>query len=230
MKDWRRCLMILIASALLAPPAVAEDNELSAREKRDGWVLLFDGTSPDGWVNGGKPLAAANVRDGAIDAHKAGVYLTHHREQFSDFVLSCDFKLIKGGNSGIFLRVGDQEDPVQTGLEIQLFDSAGREKPGKHDCGALYDAAAPAVNAAKPAGEWNHVEITARRNIVRVVLNGRPVLDADLDQWTEAGKNPDGTDNKFKKALKDMPRKGYIGLQDHRSPVLFKNIKLKRLE
>ncbi len=230
MKRAAATLSVLVLLAAFGSHAPAADNELSEREKRDGWVLLFDGRSPEGWVSGGKPLAAGNVRDGAINAHKTGAYVTYHQDTFSDFVLSCDFKLTKGGNSGIFLRVGDQADPVQTGLEIQLFDSAGREKPGKHDCGAVYDAAAPSVNAAKPAGEWNHIEITAQASHVRVVLNGTPVVEMDLDRWSEPGKNPDGTKNKFKTALKDMPREGYIGLQDHNSPVLFRNIKVKRLK
>ena len=51
----------------------------------------------------------------------------------------------------------------------------------------------------------------------------------DLDKWTEAGKNPDGTENKYKKALKDFPREGLLGFQDHGKPCWFKNVKLKKL-
>jgi hypothetical protein len=60
-------------------------------------------------------------------------------------------------------------------------------------------------------------------------LNGTLVVDADIDQWSEAGKNPDGTPNKFKYAWKDMPRLGHIGLQDHGGYVEFRNIKIKEL-
>lgn len=210
-------------------PSRAADNVLSPQEKQDGWVLLFDGKSPAGWVNKDKPLPAANVEDGAINPHKAGAYVTYYHEPFDNFVLSCDFKVSKGANSGIFIRTGDMADPVQTGFEIQIFDSAGKP-PGKHSCGALYDAVAPSVEASKPAGEWNHIEITADRNLVKVALNGKQVVEADLDRWTEAGKNPDGSKNKFAKALRDFPRRGYVGLQDHNSPVWFRNIKLKRLD
>jgi hypothetical protein len=151
------------------------------------------------------------------------------KRKFADFVLACDFKVSPQCNSGIFVREGDPADPVQTGLEIQLFDSAGKKKLGKHDSGAIYDALAPSKNAMKAAGEWNHIEITATGAKVRVVLNGEQVVDADLSQWTAPEKNPDGTKNKFKAALRDFPREGHIGLQDHLSDVWFKNLKIKLL-
>ena len=218
----------LLPLILLSAAAAAPENQLTAREKQDGWVLLFDGKSPAGWETGGKPLPAANIEGGAINPHKAGAYVTYYNEPFDDFLLSCDFKVSPGANSGIFIRTGNREDPVQSGFEIQIFDSAGKQ-PGKHSCGALYDAVAPSAEVSKKAGEWNHIEITADRNLIKVVLNGKPVVDANLDRWTEAGKNPDGTANKFKTALKDFPRKGYIGLQDHNAPVWFRNIKVKKL-
>ena len=220
-------LAFCLAFALTGSTAAA-DNALTEQERRDGWVLLFDGKTPAGWENNGKPLPAANVQGGAINPHKAGAYVTYHREKFDHFVLSCEFKVSPGANSGIFFRVGDPNDPVQTGFEMQVFDSAGKP-PDKHTCGALYDAVAPSADAAKPAGEWNHVQITADRSRIKVVLNGQQVVDADLDRWTEAGKNPDGTKNKYKTALKQFPRSGYIGLQDHNHPVWFRNIKVKKL-
>ena len=227
----RNSLAVLLASILTASllqPAAAADNQLTPQEKQEGWSLLFDGT-PAGWVSGGKSLAAANVQDGAINPHKAGAYVTYHSQPLDNFALSCDFKVSKGANSGIFIRTGDMNDPVQSGFEIQIFDSAGRA-PGKHSCGALYDAVVPSEEASKPAGEWNHIEITADRSVIKVVLNGRQVVEAALDRWTEAGKNPDGTKNKFTKPLKDFPRAGYVGFQDHKAPVWFKNVKVKKLK
>ena len=62
-------------------------------------------------------------------------------------------------------------------------------------------------------GEWNKYTITCTGNKIYVVLNGEQIIDMNLDLWTEAGKNPDGTPNKFKTAYKDMPRKGHIGFR-----------------
>jgi hypothetical protein len=99
----------------------------------------------------------------------------------------------------------------------------------KHDCGAIYDLVAPTKNTMKPVGEWNHIEITCDKNKIKVALNGEAIAEMDLDQWAEAGKSLDGTKNKFAKALKDFPREGLLGFQDHGKPAWFKNIKLKKL-
>ena len=225
-------LLMLLFAHPLQPARAADDapkpNELTAEERRDGWVLLFDGRTPAGWANTANPLPAANVQDGAINPHKAGAYVTYHDQPFDDFVLRCEFKVSPGANSGVFVRTADRNDPVQRGFEIQIHDSAGKP-PTKHSCGALYDAVAPSVEASRPAGEWNHLEITADGPSIKVALNGKPIIDADLNRWTEAGKNPDGTKNKFARALKDFPRAGYIGLQDHNAPVWFRNIRIKKL-
>ena len=219
----RHLCLVLLAAALAASP-----------RQGDGWIALFDGKTPAGWLIGGAAVPQANVQDGAINPHKVGggrkLHVMYTKQTFSDFVLSCEFKVSKRCNSGVFLRMGDPKDPVQTGLEIQVFDSHGKEKAGAHDCGALYDALAPSKNATKPAGEWNRMEITARGSTIQVVLNGQRVIDADLDRWAEAGKNPDGSKNKYRKALKDFPREGHIGLQDHNHDVWYRDIKLKRLE
>ena len=225
-------LAMIVALFLTVRLLRAGDNELTAQEKTDGWQLLFDGKTLEGWRNNNdKPIPPTAVQDGAFNPHLAGSYVPYFSMQkFGDFVLALDFKVSKGCNSGVFFRMADPKDPVQSGFEIQLLDSAGKASVGKHDCGSLYDAVEPASNAAKPAGEWQHMEITARGSTIVVALNGQKVVDADLDRWTEAGKNPDGTKNKYKKAWKEMAREGYVGVQDHNHDVWFKNIKIKALK
>src|SRR5207253_2246356 len=124
------------------------------------------------------------------------------------------------------IRVGNPKDEVQTGIEVQVLDDAG-QKPGKHSSGALYDLVAPSKVVTRPAGEWNTFVITANKNILSVELNGEKVAEMDVDQWTTPGRQPNGDKNKYKQAVKDFPRTGLIGLQDHNHPVCFKNIKLK---
>ena len=207
------------------------DRMLSEKGRAEGWISLFDGKSLRGWgVTGNKE--GWTVDDGAILClAKRGRYL-YTLEEYGNFTLSIDFKIEEGVNSGIFLRVSDLTDNrsiVNTGLEVQILDSYGREEVDTHNCGAIYDLVAPSKNACKPAGEWNNAVITCRDSLVTVELNGERVVKMDLDRWDTPGMNPDGTGNKFKYAWKDLPRKGHIALQDHNGKVWFRNIKLKPL-
>ena len=81
----------------------------------------------------------------------------------------------------------------------------------------------------KKAGEWNRYTIVCKANKINVILNGSQIIDMDLNKWTDAHKNPDGTKNKFNTAYKNMPRNGHIGLQYHGHPLWFRNIKIKEL-
>ena len=113
---------------------------------------------------------------------------------------------------------------------MQICDSSGRQQISKTGtAGAIYDCQEPTKNAIKPAGEWNRCVLTCKGSRVEVVLNGDKIIDMDVDQWTKAGANPDGTPNKFKQAIKDFARVGYVGFQDHGRPVWYRNIKIKRL-
>jgi Domain of Unknown Function (DUF1080) len=222
----------LLALALLAPRAAAADNELTEQEKADGWVLLFDGKTLDGWMtSGGKP-SRTPVEDGCINPHGCGDYMLVHKDRWENYVLSLDFKISKGCNSGIFIRVASLtprpgKDVGYNGIEVAIDDTLGA---GYHDTGALYDLVKPAKAMRKPTGEWNHVVITCDKNRIEVGLNGETVTRMDLDQWTKPNERPDGSRHKFDVAYRDHPRKGYIGLQDHGAPCWFKNIKIKPLK
>lgn len=146
------------------------------------------------------------------------------KDRFGDFVLELEFKT--EGNGGIFIRTDDPRDCVQTGIEMQVYRPV--ERPGKHSCGAIYDALAPTKEMTKD-GEWNHVIITAVDNKINIVLNGEQIIDMDLNRWAEPHKNPDESKNKFRTALKDFKRQGYIGFQDHGANVWFRNVRIKRL-
>ena len=158
-------------------------------------------------------------------SEKPGGYLWTTKT-YEDFEISVDYKTSEKCNSGLFFRT-DPKNAVQGGFEIQIA-SAGIYS-GKHVVGSLYDAKAPSAAAGKQDGEWNTMVLTCKGPKISVTLNGRKVLEADIDDWDTANQNPDGSKNKFKTALKDLPRKGHIGLQYHGHPVWFRNIKLKKL-
>lgn len=225
-----RHLPLFVAALIPALPAGsarAADNELSASEKAAGWVLLFDGKSTKGWKNNDEKPVAAKIEEGAINAHGAGGYVLVYDRQFGDFELSCDVKMDRPTcNSGIFFRIGDLKDPVQTGFEAQVVSD---EKPDVHGFGALYDLVAPVKNAARGPGKWDTVVVRCQGPHISITVNGAKVASLDCDAWTEPGKRLDGTSHKFAKSIKDFPRKGYLGVQDHGDRVWYKNIKLREL-
>jgi len=187
-------------------------------------VALFDGSNLDHWKC--KP-GGWTIEEGILTRQpKAGYLWT--KEAYGDFVLELEFKVSPKCNSGVFFR-SNPKNCVQGGFEIQVLDSHGKAKVGKHDCGALYDAVAPKVNAVKKAGEWNTMKITCNGPAIKVEVNGQTAVDISIDDWDTPRQNPDGSKNKFKTALKDLPRTGHIGFQDHGKPVWYRNVKLTKL-
>ncbi len=221
----------VVCAAIACPGATAGEPAESAG---GGFVTLFDGKNLDAWRM--SPSAAWKIEAGVLALDRTDGSLRNAdylwtKETFGDFVLELEFRVCEGYcNSGVFLRAADPADPVYTGIEVQIANSFGREGLSRGGtAGAIYDCAAPTSNAVKPPGEWNTCRITCRGSLITVELNGGKVLEMDLDRWTETGRNPDGTPNKFTRPLKDFAREGHIGLQDHGRPVWFRNIRVKRL-
>ena len=225
-------ILVLFMSAvqlLWAPVLKAADNQLSEAEKKDGWILLFDGKSLAGWKTSSEKPGQRPVEEESINPHKCGGYMMIHEKVWGDYKLSLDFKISKGCNSGIFIRTfpltpRPGKDVGFNGLEIAVDDT---KEAGFHDTGALYDLVKPSKNAMRPVGEWNHIVVTSRGNLIEIELNGEKVTRMDLDEWTEMNKRPDGSPHKFDIAYKNHPREGYIGLQDHGGDCWYKNIKIQ---
>lgn len=209
--------------------AATPDNTLTAQEKAANWTLLFDGKTFNGWGFTDPTPGGWIIKNGAMEYTVKGHAYAYTQPTFGDFEFKADFMVAKSVNSGIFFRWADLGDPVQTGFEMQVLDSAGKTEVDKHDCGALYDALAPSANPMKPAMQWNTVNIICKGSMVMIALNGKRVIVANLDRWTQAHKNPDGTDNKYDKALCEWARAGHIGFQAHGGQVWFKNVKIRQL-
>lgn len=223
--------VILLAGLSLAACLV---NPVAAAENDDGWVTLFNGRNLDGWITG--PDNAWVVEEGVItlqrefDGREHNLDYLWTKETYGDFIFELEFKIPERANSGVFLRTPDLKDPVYTGIEVQVANSFGREElSSKGTAGAVYDLQAPTANPIKPPGQWNRYRITCRGSRITIELNGKRVVQMDLDRWTEPNQNPDGTPNKFPRALKDFARAGHLGLQDHGRAVWYRNLRVKRL-
>jgi len=226
----RHVLTCSLAFALcLTGVAVAADNELTDAEKQAGWQLLFNGKDLTGWrCNNGKPIAT-KIEDGALVPYQSGGYLILHEGKFANFILKCDVRWEDPRcNSGIFFRVDNPLDPVNTSFEAQVMAGGGK---GKHDMGAIYDLVAPAKSAGNITGKWNAVEVKCDGPEISVTLNGELMSKINCDAFDKPGFCPDGQPHKFKldgkpRAIKDFARSGYLGFQDHGHKVWYKNVKV----
>ena len=180
----------------------------------DGFVPLFDGKTLHGWEHVDND-AGWSVKDGAIDCDGAGQGRNWIRTQrpYADFVLRLEFAIGDGGNSGVFVRSQLDGRPAYNGFEMQILGDHGMPASPK-STGALYDAVAPAHNVAKRAWEWQDVEITCVGPRIAIVLNSERIVDVNCDEHD---------------LLVNRPRQGYIGLQNHHTPVKFRNVRVSEL-
>ncbi len=236
--------LVFIALFFLAQ---AQDNLLSKKEMKDGWVLLFDGKTTIGWKgafqdtfpNKGwkieKGLLMVEPSDGSESTHGGDIVTL---KEYTNFELSVDFKLTEGANSGVkYFVAANQATPTSPrsayGLEFQLLDDANHPDAklgsnGNRTLASLYDLIpASLAKPARPIGEWSTARIISKNNHIEHWLNGIKVLQYER-----------GSDEY--KALvaaskyKDIPNfglieKGRILLQDHGNRVYFKNVKIKKL-
>ncbi|GHT37324.1 hypothetical protein FACS189427_10120 [Planctomycetales bacterium] len=233
MRTFVMCVLTAAAVSFCAN-TFAADNELTAQEKEQGWLLLFNGKDLNDWKNNsGKPISPKAIDDGCIQTHDCGGYILVYDKPFGNFTLKCDVKMSEKCNSGIFTRIENLKDPVNTGFEIQVADSKG--EPNANSNGALYDVKPASENPANGVGNWDTYEVTFNGPKVIVKINGKEIVTADLDSYTEPGKRDVPGDHKYKldgkaRALKDFARSGYLGFQDHGHDVWIKNVKLLPLD
>jgi hypothetical protein len=248
--DMKRALAAIVLSLSLAASTVSAQkvNTLTPKEKAQGWRLLFDGQTTDGWRSargGGFPAVGWAVKDGTItvtetggeEAGNGGDIVT--TRTYGNFELSVDFKTSPGANSGIMYFVDLDLMPWHNGhgspvgFEYQVLDDAlhpdaRRGKNGDRTVASLYDMIpAAADKPIKPVGEWNTARIVVRGKHGEHWLNGVKVLEYDLDS------------PKFQAILAESKYqvfpsyghggRGYLLLQDHGFPVSFRNIKLREL-
>ena len=214
-------------------------NKLTKEEKSDGWQLLFDGKTLNGWrdYNGDKLTAPWFATDGTIQARGGGGdahgYIVTSKN-YENFDLVWDWKIAKGGNSGMLYHVVENpafKVPYVTGPEYQLIDNLGFPEPLEDWQKTAADYAMHVADISKliikPAGEWNSSRIVFDNGHVEHWLNGQKVVE--FEAWTEdwfARKHSGKWENAPEYGLAST---GVICLQDHGAAAWFRNMKIKEL-
>jgi len=179
---------------------------------------LFNGKDLAGWeVVGGNADCWTWENGKVVNKGGKGNWLST-KDQYGDFEIEVEYNCPKDGNSGVYIRCPREGHPSKDGMEIQILDDDAEIhkniKPFQHTA-SIYGVVPPSKPAQKKAGEWNILRIRCKGDQVTITLNGEKVVDADMSAYDE---------------LKARPRKGYIGLQNHGSPLEFRNIRMKKLD
>lgn len=221
----------LLVSCATTGGAASRPNELSERERRAGWELLFDGVSTAGWraYRGTGCPAGWQAVDGALcRVGEAGDIVTE--EEFADFELGFDWRVETGSNSGVMFHVTEDHDaPWETGPEFQILDDdthANGLDPTT-SAGANYAMHAPQDRTLRPVGEWNSARIRVAGPHVEHWLNGRKVVEYEL--WSPAWEALVANCKWSTRPDYGRRRTGRIALQDHGDAVCFRNLMIRRL-
>lgn len=256
------CLISTLFACNMEPKVEAKvETKTTPETKTDDWIHLFDGTSTEGWraYNGDSLPPQWLIKEGTLTFDterrleadfKGGKDIIYAAEEFDNFELYLEWKIPKGGNSGIFYHVKEGYDgPPNVAPEYQLIDDENYakihdltayntslgylENPGELKplqqtaCDYAMYPADPKAKVLHPAGEWNTTKIIFTPEKVEHWLNGKMVVS--FVPWSD-----DWHEQKSKGKWEGSPdygkfKTGFIGLQDHDSPLWFRNIKIKKL-
>lgn len=227
-----RHLITVLLAALVFNASAASHNELTAKEKADGWELLFDGKTTKGWRNFKKttfPEKGWVVEDGwlkHVQAAGGGDIMTDQAFE-GDWELQWEWKIPEKANNGIKYFITEQRSgPI--GHEYQMIDDAGVKDP-RQSTASFYDVLPPVADKGlKSPGEVNHSRVVVKGNTVEHWLNGKKALTYELGSESvrkavnaSKFKNVEGFGTKIK---------GHILLTDHKDEACFRNIKIRQFK
>ena len=240
--------LLLLTTVMLSIHLFAQDNTLSSREIVEGWKLLWDGKTTNGW-RGAKldafPDNGWDIQNGVLSVHKSGGGESTNggdivtTQKYKDFILKVDFKITKGANSGIKYFVDpdmNKGEGSAIGCEFQILDDNNHPDAklgvkGNRTLGSLYDLITPDRSSKDyffDEDEFNTATIIVEGNRVQHILNGVKIVEYERNTQTF---NALVAYSKYV----DWPNfgnhvEGHILLQDHGDQVFFKNIKIKELK
>ena len=200
-------------------------SSLTAQEKKEGFVILFDGTNMDNWVGNktGYLLQEGNI---VVNPKSGGGGNLYTKEEYADFIFRFEFQLTPGANNGLGIRTPMEGDAAYVGMELQILDNEAEKyktlQPYQYH-GSVYGVIPAKRGFLKAVGEWNQEEVIVKGTKIKVILNGEMILDGDIK---EPSLNGTMDHNKHPGLLRTT---GHIGFLGHGDVVKFRRIRVKSL-
>jgi hypothetical protein len=215
----------------------AAPNTLSRKEQKEGWKLLFDGKTTDGWRGYNMKIFPDcwAIEDGSLTMNSKGAHEDQDiitAKKYRDFAFFLEYKLTKGANSGIIFQVAEDtiyKFPYETGPEFQVIDHQNWPDPLEdwQINGANYAMYPPIAKPYKPLGEWNQLFLVVKGNEVTQILNGVVVVkyEKNSEEWKKLRNSGKWS------AYPDWGKfdEGFLTLQNHGTKVWYRSIKIKEI-
>lgn len=217
-------------------------NTLTTKEKAEGWKLLFDGETIQGWhIYGKKGLGPAwIIKDDALtlsvpnkagNKAEGGGDIVTDKAFSGDFEFKIDWRISSYGNSGVFFFVEESAvypNLYDTGLELQFTDNKiyeGAERNNKKRAGDLFGVISTGISEVNPANEWNQVHVIFKGKKLDVFMNGFHIHELNFE--SDFGKEAIANSFLNSAPIGKGDFEGRIGLQDWGSEVSFRNMKYR---
>jgi hypothetical protein len=197
---------------------------LIEEERKDGFILLFNGKDLDSWVGNKTAYLVENNLLKVQSMEGSGNLFT--AQEYSNFIFRFEFKLTPGANNGLGIHAPLEGDVAYLGKELQILDNGSsiykNLKPYQLH-GSVYGVLPAKTGYLNPVGQWNYQEVTVQGNYIKIILNGTIILEDNLNDAAQNGT----LDNKAHPGLKRT--RGHIGFLGHGSELEFRNIRIKEL-
>jgi len=181
------------------------------------------------------PEGIWTFEDGVLTASEDQVIWS--KKDYDNFIIDLEFKTEDGTNSGVIVYCTNMDNWIPNSVEVQIADDFAEKwakRPKTWHCGAIFGHLAPTKSMVKKPGQWNRFTVTCKDKMIYVMLNGQMVAEMNMDLWTSATKNPDGTDipSWLSTPFAELPTHGNVGLQGKHAgaPIFFRNMKVKELD
>lgn len=193
-----------------------DPSVVSKEEQAEGFVPMFDGKTLDGWWVKGEAKDSFHVsEDGFIEWRKTGGDALMSAKRYANFVFRCEWKLLPGGNSGVWFRAPRGGRQSYIGFELQMQGDNDAKEFDESNTGSIYMVVPPLARPARTEGLWNTIEVICEGSHIKATMNGKLIQDVNMDE---------------NEGLKCRLRKGFICLTNHSTYVAFRNLRIKELK